>query len=230
MEEVRIYNQFKVRIIKTQFLNFNNYCYLGIDLQSKQAFIVDPAWELRKIEQCIEEEQATLTMVLLTHAHFDHVNLAGTIARKYNVPVYIGEMEKEHYRFHCRGSRGVRDGERIEIGNTFIQCISTPGHTKGGISYLCNGHFFTGDTLFIEGCGVCNMNGGSAEQMYETFQRLRNEISGDTYVYPGHRYKNEPGQRMEFVLEHNIYFKLLDKEYFIEFRNRPRKVKNRRGL
>lgn len=230
MEEVRINNQFKLCVIKTQFLNFNNYCYLGIDLQTKEAFIVDPAWELRKIQQCIEEEQVTLTMVLLTHAHFDHVNLAGTIARKYGVPVYIGEIEKEYYRYHCRGIRGVRDGERIEMGNTFIQCMSTPGHTKGGISYLCNGHFFTGDTLFIEGCGICNTKGGSAEEMFETFQRLRNEISSDTYVYPGHQYKYEPGQQMEFITGYNVYFRFTNKEDFAAFRNRSRKIKNIGGI
>lgn len=210
----------KVCMLHTIFMQMKNYVYVGIDPETRKAFVVDPAWDMGKIEQCLEQENAILDKVLLTHSHMDHVNLANQLAKKYNVPVYMSQEEKDYYQFRCFNLHSFRDEETIAVGTKKIRCLVTPGHTKGGTCYLVEKHAFTGDTLFIEGCGMCKIPGGSASEMFYSVQRLKKEFTDETLIYPGHRYYNMPGQTMEYVKEHNIYLNMDDKERFISFRNR----------
>lgn len=217
-----IQSPLKVCMLHTIFMQMKNYVYVGIDPATRKAFVVDPAWDIRKIEQCLEQENAVLDKVLLTHSHIDHVNLANQLAKKYNVPVYMSQEEIDYYKFRCANLQSFCDKEMITVGTKNIRCLVTPGHTKGGACYLVEEHAFTGDTLFIEGCGMCKLPGGSALEMFYSLQRLKKEFTAETRIYPGHRYVDMPGQTMEYVKEHNIYLAMNDKEHFIAFRNRKK--------
>lgn len=212
---------FKVRSLRLSFLKIVNYVYIGIDVETGRAVVVDPAWNLQEIERVLREEHAVLDMILLTHSHMDHVNLADTMALKYDVPVYISWIEKEYYHFQCAHVRCFQDGDVLSLGDSHIVCYVTPGHSKGSTCYLIENNLFTGDTVFIEGCGMCKFAGGSAEDMYHSFQRLKASIADEVLVYPAHRYHAELGQTMQFVKDHNIYFAIQDIEAFVKFRNRP---------
>ena len=214
-------SEFKLRVLRLSFLKMINYVYIGIDVQTKKAFVIDPAWDMSAIKQCLDEEEAVLDKILITHSHVDHVNLADRLAKQYGVSVYISEIEKEYYHFQCRNLECFCDGDILRVGNLQIQCMVTPGHSKGSACYFVENHLFTGDTVFIEGCGLCQFAGGSAEEMYHTFQRLKDSISDNVLIYPSHRYGKMPGQTMKFVKDHNIYFSISDVEHFVSFRNRP---------
>lgn len=207
-------------------MKMKNYVYIGIDLETKKAFVVDPVWELKRIERCLEEEGAVLDKILLTHSHMDHVQLANQMAKKYNVSVYMSKEEIEHYKYHCTNLHSFHDNEIISVGEMKIRCLVTPGHTSGGACFLVEEYAFTGDTLFIEGCGMCKIPGGSATDMYHSIQRLKRELSDDVRIYPGHQYYKVPGQTMEYLKEHNIYLVIEDINHFIAFRNR----KNIKGM
>ena len=159
-------------------------------------------------------------MVLLTHSHIDHVDLANEVAEYYNVPVYISRTEVEYYHFSCKNLILLEDMQELSIGTKKITCIQTPGHTKGSICYLFDSYLFTGDTLFIEGCGICNTVGGSAYDMFSSVQRLKNMISEDTLVYPGHCFKESVGVPFRRLLTCNIYFGFDNPKDFAQFRNR----------
>lgn len=216
----------RMRMLRFSVPGIVNYVYVIIDSESGKAAVIDPAWNLKEIEQCLLQENVILDSVLITHSHLDHVNLAKKIARKYNVPVYISKAESEYYHFQCPNQQCFEDGEVIHLGKSTIQCIVTPGHTKGGTCYYIDSYLFTGDTIFIEGVGLCQFEGGDAREMFESVQKIESMIPDDTLVYPGHRYVAELGQTMGYVKNNNIYFCFEDEQKFVQFRNR-KNVRNK---
>lgn len=203
--------------IKSQYMIMKNYSYMIVDNGRKKAAVIDPAWDINKILMLIDNLQLELSAVLLTHHHFDHVNLTKTLVDKFNADVYIHQKEIDLYKFKVRNMIALKDSEMIRLGDTFINCIHTPGHTCGGICYHIPGFIFTGDTVFIEGCGICSDN--SVYDMYSSIQKIKNKIVPETVVCPGHSYGKEPGVALSYLLENNIYFQL-DARHFVKFRMR----------
>lgn len=214
-----------VHPIKVKRLFFKNYCYLIVNQKEKVAILIDPAWQAKKIETYLKDSGCILKAVLLTHHHIDHVHLAEFFAEKYTVPVMMSEMEINYYGFSCKNLIPISTNQ-LSIANMTLFPIFTPGHTKGAICYLIENRLFTGDTLFIEGCGICSGKGGDPGQMFDTLQFLKLNIPLKTKIYPGHSYGAEPGKLFSFLLENNYYLGFTNKDDFIAFRMR----KNQRRL
>lgn len=212
--------------IKTNFMQFHNYAYLGIDKSSKSAFVVDPSWDISQILEILDKHEAKLGKVLLTHSHLDHTNMVTKLVRKFNLDVYMSEEEIEYYKYNCINLKRIHDLEVISVGKTKIKCLVTPGHTKGSTCYWSGDNLFTGDTIFIEGCGICNIQGGSSEEMYHSIHRLKNIIPLDIGVYSGHSFGEEPGKDMNYLNKKNIYFQIDDINHFVKYRDR----KNFKGI
>jgi len=212
--------KYEVYPVKTFFHKWVNYSYIVLDKATKYAMIVDPAWELKKIIDALKMLDANIKAIFLTHAHYDHVNLVDPLVSKYNAKVYMSEKESEHYKYNCKNLKMLKDQEIVKIGNTDIKSILTPGHTLGGMCYLLQDCLFTGDTIFSEGSGICCEDGGSAEQMFDSIQKIKLEIDRQIKVYPGHSYGKEVGQTADWLMQDNIYFQINSKETFINFRMR----------
>jgi hydroxyacylglutathione hydrolase len=212
--------------IKVSKLSFKNYCYLIINTYNKKAILIDPAWEMEKNERQLEHHQVTLVSILLTHHHFDHVNLANSLALKYHVPVMMSKTEIEYYGFSCHNLSPIGQTNNITIEQIEILPLFTPGHTRGAISYWVADNLFSGDTLFIEGCGICIGHGGDPSQMFDSLSYLKAIIPIDTKIYPGHSYGKEPGLPFPYLLRNNIYLQFNNKQQFIDFRMR----KNQKGI
>ncbi|MGB0867097.1 MAG: MBL fold metallo-hydrolase, partial [Granulosicoccaceae bacterium] len=161
-----------------------------------------------------------LVAVLLTHHHADHVDLADTLASKLGIPVYMNQVEIDTYGFSCTGLTGIND-DQLNIAGMDIAVIKTPGHTAGAVSYLVEGNLYSGDTLFIEGCGECVSAGADAGQLYDSLQLLLEKVPPKARVYPGHRFKRVPGMSMSYVSKNNIFLQTRDRAAFIEYRERP---------
>ena len=82
-------------------------------------------------------------------------------------------------------TREVWDGDEIALGASTIRVLSTPCHTQGHVCFVVDGNVFTGDTMFVSGCG--NFNGGSPRQMLDAFDKLL-ALPDDTLVWCGHEY------------------------------------------
>ena len=95
---MEIFNTYGLRLKCVKFIN---YSYLIVEKSSNKACIIDPSWELAKIERAISNLKVNLQFILLTHAHFDHINLAECIARKYDIDVYMSEQEIQATSFKC---------------------------------------------------------------------------------------------------------------------------------
>lgn len=209
-----------VYIIRTSCCNIVNYCYILINNNSKEVLLVDPAWNFASIKRALNNIKGNVKYVLLTHAHFDHTNLTDKIVKEYNAQVFMSDIEIRDYSFHCKNLNQIRDNDCIYLGNTKVDCILTPGHTSGSMCFYTDGYLFTGDTVFIEGCGICSTPGGSAEEMYHSIKRLISIIPEDTLIYPAHSYGKQVGYNMAYLLQNNIYFNIHNINQFVKFRMR----------
>jgi len=166
----------------------DNYAYLIIDEETREAAVVDPV-EPQNILQAAEVHGANIKFVLTTHHHWDHAG--GNEELKKLVPgieVYGGAKD------NVKGCTvALEHNDELTLGRTVtIKALHTPCHTKGHISYFLTSTsgddpaVFTGDTLFIAGCG--KFFEGSAEQMYQSLCKILASLPRSTRVFCGHEY------------------------------------------
>ncbi len=201
-----------------------NHCHIIWDEFSRDAIFIDPAWELQKFTGLITSYHLKPKAVLLTHHHFDHTNLADVISNHYRIPVYISRTESLLYGYETANLTWIPQGE-MKLGTIEVKPISTPGHTAGGVCYRISDLLLTGDTLFIEGCGVCWGGGADPIDMFHSLQRLKGMLHAETRIYPGHRYVSELGQTFDYVKKNNVYLNIDDVNTFVRFRMRKNQKK-----
>lgn len=219
-------NQSTYEIIFLKDTSFTkNNVYIIVNKSTQTAAIIDPACDICQITDAISKWNITLEQIFLTHSHMDHVRRVYDLVALYNCDVYISKKEAEYYFYNCPNLKYFEDEDILNVGDTKVQCLLTPGHTVGSTCFLVEDSLFTGDTVFIEGCGVCTGLGGSVKSMYQSIQRLKNIIDEHIKVYPSHTYCASPGYSMEYVKRRNIYFCFEEKQ-FIAFRMR----KNQKNL
>lgn len=161
----------------------DNFVYLIVQ-EDSSAILVD-AGEAEPVIQELEKRNLSLSAILITHHHSDHV--AGLRELKQKFPeVKIIAFVRDKKRIPS-ATDFVEDNEVIKISTLEIKVIHTPGHTLGHICYYLKNQnvIFTADTLFISGCG--RLFEGTAEQMFESFRKLK-ELPNETLVYCGHEY------------------------------------------
>ena len=205
---------------------FKNYSYLIVDRATREAAVVDPSWDMGALAAAVANEGARVSQVLLTHSHLDHTNLTDAVVRRWGARVHMSREEIDGHGFRCGNLDACEDGDVIDVGETKVACLLTPGHTLGGACYLAPGALFTGDTLFSEGCGMCTGSGASADAMFDSVQRIKRELPTHVRVFPGHSYGLEPGRTLGALMDVNIYLSIDDRDAFVGFRMRP----NQHGL
>ncbi|ELR72073.1 Hydroxyacylglutathione hydrolase [Fulvivirga imtechensis AK7] len=208
----------QVAVLRMTYVSMVNYSYLVVDHINNQAVIVDPAWDMEKVERALEDTGTILSGILLTHAHPDHTDLAKPLAAKYNCPIWMSNEEIAGSGFYAPQLVGI-DTTPWPMGQIQIQPIFTPGHTPGGMCYLIGNSLFTGDTLFAEGCGLCP-DVKAAHDMYASLEYLKSKLKPETRVFPGHSYGKQPGQEFSQILKDNIYLQFKNKNDFTAYRLR----------
>ena len=198
-------------------------CYI-IETSEGNAVAVDTGGSFEKICRFLDDNSLTLTKILLTHGHFDHIGAAEMLAKKYNAKVYIHEkdsvMLKDRKASLADAAGGdftavsefaeIGDGDKITQDELTFEVIHTPGHTLGGVCYKCENSLFTGDTLFKLSMGRTDFPGGSASQLFNSLKKL-GDMDGNFDVYPGH---NEPST-LDYERKYNSYLKGNPYEDFI---------------
>lgn len=215
-------NSYTLYFIKDQSETKNNV-YIIANKKTRKAAVVDPGCSMAQIKEMVMLYNLELEKVLITHSHKDHTRCVSELADTFKCEIYISKMEAEYYLFSCQNMKMIENEDEIFIGDTKIKCILTPGHTYGSVCYLAENKIFTGDTIFIEGCGLCVGDGASVDKMYESISKIKYYMADDVMVYPGHTYLNEPGKSIKFLKQNNIYF-CLDKQDFIKFRMRSKQT------
>jgi len=208
---------YPLRVSKGLFIN---YTYLVVDKTSREAILIDPGWEFDTIIDCLLKTKSDLKAVLLTHHHADHTQLASDFARAFDVPVLMSRVERDFYNFKCLNLKPIPPDQLFYVGNFEIFPYLTPGHTKGGVCFQIENHLFTGDTLFVEGCGMCAGAGADAGDMYNSLKKLKINIEPQVRIYPGHSFGIAPGVTFHYLLTQNIYFHFKESAMFVAFRMR----------
>ncbi|KAF7698112.1 hydroxyacylglutathione hydrolase, mitochondrial [Silurus meridionalis] len=165
----------------------DNYMYLVIDEQSKEALAVDVAVAHRLLE-IVKREGVRLRAVLTTHHHWDHAR--GNEALLKDLPdlqVYGGDERITGL------TQKVTHGQELKFNAINVRCLFTPCHTSGHMCYFLweddcpdSPALFTGDTLFVGGCG--KFFEGTAEQMYHNLTQVLGALPQDTKLFCGHEY------------------------------------------
>lgn len=175
-------------------------CYLAVDGKTNQGIIIDPGAEKEKILRAVKHIGAQFTAVVNTHGHFDHI-AADIIKTELGIPLLIYESDMPIFdngladQMMLLGfgpseaipapDRFLKEGDEVEVGKEKLVVWHTPGHTPGGICLLGDGLIFTGDTLFCQGVGRTDLEGGSDHDLNESLARILRLPIG-TIVYPGH--------------------------------------------
>jgi len=197
----------------------NNFIYLIGDTVTRQAVVVDPAWDIAAVLGRLEADGMELTGALVTHYHPDHVGghlfghdisgLAELLAAR-PVKVYANAHEIDGLQAVTQLSRSdftaVAGGDSLPIGEVEIQFLHTPGHTPGSQCFLVNGSgLVAGDTLFIGACGRVDLPGSDPKAMYESLTQKLARLPDEVVLYPGHDYGPTPTDTMGSQKHTNPY-------------------------
>lgn len=185
--------------------HFTN-CYLVFD-ENKEAILIDPGFDENKIIQYIKNLECRVKYIIITHAHADHIgaleNLqkftdAKIIVHKNDYNSLIGEEENysdmlgiKKQKLNTNDIIKVGDGYKFKVGKLNLEIIHTPGHTSGGICIFekTSQKLFTGDTIFAEGYGRCDLYTGNFEKMLESIKKIFERFEEEVEIYPGHERK-----------------------------------------
>ena len=187
---------------------WDNFIYLLGDRATRTCAVVDPAWDAATILREAERLDLKITDILCTHSHFDHVDQVDPLLAEVDARVHMLNGEVEFSGFRCENLVKAAPGDKVRIGDHLeVTMVHTPGHTPGSTSYRIRDALVTGDTLFIDGCGRCDFVGGDPAVMYETLQKLVQNLPEDTVLYPGHNYGATPTATVDRQLESNPYLR-----------------------
>ena len=210
--------QSKFKIHAHELGPMENFVYLIEDVESKRAAIVDPAWEVEQVIDLAVKQGIKITDILLTHSHHDHTNGVDKVLNKFDAELHLLNAEAEFWGSKLTKPSLHYGGDHIQLGNTEIEVLHTPGHTPGSTCYLVDDQLLTGDTMFVFGCGRCDLSGGDPQVMFNTLRHLKETLSGSTVIHPGHNYAVTPTATMEDQIEGNPFMHFDSRDDFVEFR------------
>ncbi len=192
-----------------------NFLYILGDQSTKEAALVDPAWDVPFLCQEADKAGLKITSVFLTHGHPDHVNGLPEILRTHDIPVYISRHEAPFYKPKIKNLIEIEDRSTLKVGTIEFQTIVTPGHTPGCQLFLSGKQMITGDALFIDGCGRCDLPGGDPEQMYHSLYDIIMRLPDDITIYPGHNYGPTKTDTIGHQKKTNPYLQCSSMEEFL---------------
>ena len=172
--------------------NMQNFVYLFANEQSREGFIVDPAFDQQKILEKIKAHKINLTRIILTHHHFDHVNAANQVKSQTGAEIICHRETAPLLHGAATADRLIDDNYSFNLGADKISFLHTPGHAPGSVCLLIADKWLvTGDTLFINDCGRADLPGSDPKVLYESLQRLKT-LPDHLLVCAGHDYGPQP--------------------------------------
>ncbi len=176
-------------------------CYVVGDPATKTAIVIDPGGEADELAEVIASKGLTISAIVATHAHFDHIIGAERLRALTGAPFHMNKADEPLLSWMQASGRmflGVdlppppsidtiaEEGDRLVAGASELVVIHTPGHSPGSISLLADGALFSGDTLFAGSIGRTDLPGGDGRALFDAVQKKLFTLDEDLPVYPGH--------------------------------------------
>ena len=175
-------------------------CFIVGCEETRAAAVIDPGDEADRILLALADARLTVTQIINTHGHFDHVGANARLKKATGAPISVHALDAPMLTQLSRMAamwgmsaenspapdRLIDEGDRIVAGNITFRVIHTPGHTPGGVSLLADGHLFVGDTLFAGSVGRTDFPGGDFETLKASIQKKLFVLGDALCVHTGH--------------------------------------------
>ena len=212
-----------------------NLAYLVGSRSTREALVVDPAWDVDAMLDQAEADGMKVVGALVTHYHQDHIggelfgfNIQGLarLLERSPVPIHVNA----HEALGVRRVAGVSEtdlvrhegGDVVELGGVKVCLLHTPGHTPGSQCFLVEapgrpGSLVSGDTLFLGSCGRVDLPGSNPEHMFESLHGTLGRLPDATLLFPGHLYSSEPYGTLGEQKRTNPYLRVSRLDDFLTF-------------
>ena len=183
---------------------YQTNCYILWDDAREDCIVIDPGYEPETVLRKAKALGKTVQAILLTHGHFDHVGAVKQIAADTDCQVWLHPQELSMPEqltagpLYYTGTYG--EGATLQLAGLELRILHTPGHTPGSVCILCQGHMFSGDTLFQDSCGRTDLPGGDWKEIRQSLRRLAS-LEKDYAVHPGHG----PSTTLAEEKQYNLY-------------------------
>jgi glyoxylase-like metal-dependent hydrolase (beta-lactamase superfamily II) len=206
-----------------------NHVYIIGDGATREALLVDPAYDVAAILRWLADAGLSLSGVLATHYHADHVG--GDIFGEHiqgladllelaDVPVHVQKDEvpwvAEMTGAPVSSLVAHHDDDVVLVGSISVRLLHTPGHTPGSQCFIVGDNLVSGDTLFIDGCGRTDLPGADPDEMYASLQRLAS-LPGRLVLWPGHHYSPPSSAPLDEVRRTNSVLARMSREQWVQF-------------
>ncbi|MFC1790975.1 MBL fold metallo-hydrolase [Gemmatimonadota bacterium] len=214
-----------------QFDRIGKGCLGYLLVSEGQALIVDPPLHFGPYRESLRDAGAELVGVADTHVHADYVSGAVPMAREFGVPYHLHPADAVYPYDGTPGRiqfQPLSHGDVLELGETSVRVMHTPGHTEGSVTYLVNGRVaLTGDFLFVESIGRPDLGGMEeiwAGQLWDSVERAKGGWDPGMAIYPAHyatarerRMGRAVGIPFGDLLEENPVLKISERDAFLRF-------------
>jgi glyoxylase-like metal-dependent hydrolase (beta-lactamase superfamily II)/rhodanese-related sulfurtransferase len=209
--------------------------YLVVDQNQHVCCAIDPNLEdSSRIQKMLEELNLSLSSIIDTHTHADHISAAGDLRAKTGAETVMHANTRFKWKIVDEGDkfgigdtlrananipidRYVDDAETITVGSLLLQVMFTPGHTDNHISLMVEDSVFTGDLLLIGQAGRSDLPGGNPEEQYDSLFKRILPLPDRTKVFPGHDYQDKEFAYLGDERKSNPFLHTRTKEQFVTF-------------
>ncbi len=178
-------------------------CFLLIDPASQEAWLIDPGGDPSAILSLLQSQQARLTRIINTHAHFDHILAIPDVQEQTGALFYLHRDDLPLLDYAPQAVEAwlgwtwgpppqvdeyLKHGDTLSLGNTCLEVRHVPGHSPGSVIFVDHdGHrAWVGDAVFKEGIGRTDLPGGNHAQLLQAIRQHILTLPDDYVLYPGH--------------------------------------------
>ncbi len=208
-----------LKIYKTQLGAIEANCYVIVDEKSGEAAVIDTGDFNENLKKLLNKDEIkNIKYILLTHGHYDHIwgvydtkEYTGALVAIHEEDAGCLSDENQSLAYQLGAKQKLlkpdillKDGMILNVGEIEIKVMHTPGHTRGGVCFICEKDriIFSGDTLFCKTCGRTDLRGGDWPTLKDSLLKLV-ALEGDYTVYPGHNVET----KLDFERTHNRYLR-----------------------
>jgi hydroxyacylglutathione hydrolase len=178
--------------------------YALIDRDSGHAALIDPGDDAERIIRYVEDAGVIPKLILITHAHYDHVGAAEALSSWAGIPCAVHSLDvallkrAPLYALSFEGRRSFtvprqlapfEDGAEFAFGQFTVKAQRLPGHTSGSVSLRCGSALFSGDTLLNKKRGRTDLPGGDPQALERSLAALMEAVDDVGGIFPGHGHR-----------------------------------------